>query len=65
MGAFADAYVNGGGVLADDWRRFAEVVDLCALVGLYRNPAARSTDHVVRRIDEILGRQAAWPPTRR
>jgi aminoglycoside phosphotransferase (APT) family kinase protein len=54
--AFADSYVDGGGLLADDWRRFAEVVDLCALLGLYRNPAARSTDDVVRRIVEIIER---------
>ncbi|MCU1283014.1 MAG: hypothetical protein JWM53_6560 [bacterium] len=54
--AFADAYLAGGGVLVDDWRRFAETVDLCALVGLYRHPAARSTDDVVRRIAETIER---------
>ncbi|MGZ3407410.1 MAG: phosphotransferase family protein [Polyangia bacterium] len=56
VAAFAEAYVGAGGVLCDDWRRFAETVDLCALVGLYRNPAARATDDVVRRIVETIDR---------
>ena len=50
------AYVDGGGVLVDDWRRFAETVDLGSLIGLYRNPEARATDDVVRRIVETIDR---------
>lgn len=56
VAAFARAYADGGGVLGDDWRRFAEVVDLCALVGLHRNPAARATDDLARRIVETIER---------
>ncbi|HEY2745799.1 MAG TPA: aminoglycoside phosphotransferase family protein [Polyangia bacterium] len=54
--AFADAYVAGGGALFDDWRRFAELLDLGSLLGLYRNPAARSSDDVLRRIEAIIAR---------
>ena len=54
---FAAAYVDGGGILVDDWRRFAETVDLGSLIGLYRNPEARTTDDVVRRIVETIDRQ--------
>jgi hypothetical protein len=53
---FASAYVGGGGLLADDWRRFAETVDLCSLIGLYRHPEARSTDALLVRILETLDR---------
>jgi hypothetical protein len=51
---FAAAYVDHGGVLVEDWRRLAETIDLCALVGLYRHPQARATDDVVRRIIETI-----------
>jgi hypothetical protein len=54
--AFADAYVAGGGILVDDWRRIAETVDLCGLLGLYRHPAARATADVPRRIVETIDR---------
>ncbi len=54
--AFADAYVAGGGELADFGRRSAVVVHLGALVGLYRNAAARTTDDLARRIVEIIER---------
>jgi len=54
--AFADAYVDVGGILIDDWRRIAETVDLCGLLGLYRHPSARATDDVPRRILETLDR---------
>jgi hypothetical protein len=53
---FEAAYIAGGGVLFSDWRRFAELVDLGSLLGLYCNPAARTTDHVVRRIVETIER---------
>jgi aminoglycoside phosphotransferase (APT) family kinase protein len=51
---FAAAYVDGGGQLADDWRRLAETVDLCSLIGLYRHAATRTTDHLLRRIIETI-----------
>jgi aminoglycoside phosphotransferase (APT) family kinase protein len=53
---FEAAYIAGGCLLFADWRRFAELVDLGSLLGLYRNPAARTTDHVVRRIVETIER---------
>lgn len=52
--AFAAAYVAGGGVLFEQWRRVAEIVDLCGLLGLYGHPAARATDDLMRRIVETL-----------
>ena len=58
MGELAAAYVDGGGVLDDEWRRLAEHIDLGSLIGLARNPAARNTDDVVRRIVETIERQA-------
>lgn len=49
--AFAGAYRAGGGVLADEWRRSAEAIDLC--VGL----AARfGSDELTRRIVETIER---------
>ena len=51
---FAAAYVDAGGVLADDWRRLAETVDLWGLIGLCRIPEARSD--VIRRIVETIER---------
>jgi len=36
--AFARAYVAAGGSLPGDWRRTAEVLDLCNLVGLLDHP---------------------------
>jgi fructosamine-3-kinase len=56
---FAAAYVESGGVLVDDWRRLAETVDLCALIGLRRRPEARISDDLVRRIVETIERQVA------
>jgi aminoglycoside phosphotransferase (APT) family kinase protein len=53
---FADAYVDSGGMLVDDWRRLAETIDLCSLIGLFRRPEARSTDDLAQRILETIGR---------
>jgi hypothetical protein len=53
---FAAAYLDGGGALVDDWRRFAETVDLCSLIGLCRRPEARASDHLLRRIVETIDR---------
>lgn len=54
---FAAAYVDAGGVLVEDWRRLAETVDLCALIGLCRRPEARMSDDLTRRIVETIERQ--------
>jgi len=56
---FGAAYVDAGGVLVDDWRRLAETVDLCALIGLCRRPEARTTDDLMRRIVETIERPVA------
>lgn len=53
---FAAAYVDGGGALVDDWRRLAETIDLCALIGLSRIPESRMTDDLIRRIVETIER---------
>ena len=53
---FVAAYVDAGGVLVDDWRRLAETIDLCSLIGLYRTPEARMTDDLMRRIVETIER---------
>jgi fructosamine-3-kinase len=52
MADFAAGYTAHGGMLVDDWRRVAEIVDLGSLIGLYRHPGAR--DAVGRRIEEII-----------
>jgi Phosphotransferase enzyme family len=53
VAAFADAYRAAGGVLADEWRRSAEAIDLCNLVGLY---ARFHSDELRRRMIETLDR---------
>jgi aminoglycoside phosphotransferase (APT) family kinase protein len=53
VGAFADAYRAAGGVLVDDWRRSAEAIDLCNLVGLYTR---FGSDELRRRIVETIDR---------
>lgn len=53
---FSTAYVEAGGVLVDDWRRLAETIDLCSLIGLCRSPEARMTDDLTRRIVETIER---------
>lgn len=59
---FADAYRAGGGVLIEGWRRIAEAIDLGSLLSVYaRNPAARTTPDIERRLAEITAR--ASPPS--
>lgn len=53
---FADAYVDGGGALVEEWRRLAEVIDLCSLIGLYRLPEARASVELQQRIVETIER---------
>jgi hypothetical protein len=55
LGELAAAYVDGGGVLDDEWRRLAELVDLGSLISLSLNAGARA-DEVARRIVETLDR---------
>jgi phosphotransferase family enzyme len=57
VSAFAEAYAAAGGVLVAGWRRFAEAIDLCNLVGLCRLPAARASGEVLRRIVQTLDRR--------
>lgn len=55
--AFADGYRAGGGVLIEDWRRIAEVIDLGSLLSVFaRNAVARATPVLERRLAEIIGR---------
>jgi hypothetical protein len=49
--AFADAYRDAGGLLVDDWRRAAEAIDLCNLVGLFKR--FRSDDLRARMLETL------------
>jgi len=53
---FAAAYVAAGGTLDDDWRRLAEVIDLCSLIGLCRTPEAQQSEALIMRIVETIDR---------
>jgi phosphotransferase family enzyme len=53
--AFAGAYRDGGGVLADGWRRIAAAIDLGHMLGVFaHNPIMRTTDDIPQRIAETL-----------
>jgi aminoglycoside phosphotransferase (APT) family kinase protein len=56
--AFADSYRADGGVLADEWRRSAEAIDLCNLLGLSTSgPGERRRADISSRIEETLAQQ--------
>jgi aminoglycoside phosphotransferase (APT) family kinase protein len=53
--AFASGYREGGGILADGWRRIAEMIDVGSMCGVYaHNPIMRTSDEIPRRIAEIV-----------
>jgi hypothetical protein len=53
--AFAESYCAAGGVLVDRWRRHAEAIDLCNLLGLIAHgPGARRFACVRQRIEQTL-----------
>jgi hypothetical protein len=55
VGAFADAYRGGGGVLIDGWRSIAAAIDIGSMLGVFaHNQVARSTPDIERRLAEIV-----------
>jgi hypothetical protein len=54
LNGFTDAYVEAGGVLRGDYRRFAKLFDLVNMAGLLKSGGAKRTRDVTGRLEATL-----------